>query len=144
MSFVKDLGFPDEKVLKFDTTYGIISMSYDFEKYDSYEIELFIEDEYLIIVLRFPKNGKEKMMNIILDNFYFPSESEIKSLIPKKSRKELWGEMNKLSKEELYKLSGSMNVHLNEIEDRDEIALILLTESKQRIIKGLEKLKKSR
>jgi len=75
MKFMKDLQFPSEKVLEFDTTFELISGSYLFEKHKNYEIELFIDEDYVIIVLRFPKNEKEKIMKIIHNNFFFSDKN---------------------------------------------------------------------
>jgi len=82
MKFLKDLKFPSEKILKFDRLFNETWDSYFFEKYDGYEIDLFVDEDYVMVVLRFPKNERKKIMKIIHNNFFFPDE-EIKDALIK-------------------------------------------------------------
>jgi len=60
MSFLKDWGFPDEKVLEFDFLFNEAIGNYLYKKHKKYEIEIFIQKEEVAIVLRFPKKIRIK------------------------------------------------------------------------------------
>ena len=49
-----------------------------------------------------------------------------------------WKEMNSFSKKQLYRLADFMGVGLNQPLDKDEIILVLSTESEQTIKKALK------
>lgn len=69
----------DDKIFEFDLLFTEIWDDYLFSKQKNYEIELFVDDDYVIIVLRFPKKEKDKIMKIIDDNFFF-SDKETKDI----------------------------------------------------------------
>ena len=75
MGFMGDLGFDDDKRFEFDMLFSDIWDQYLFSKQKNHEIELFIDEDYVIIVLRFPKNEKEKIMKIIHNNFFFSDKN---------------------------------------------------------------------
>ena len=74
MGFMGDFGFDDDKRFEFDMLFSDIWDQYLFAKQKNHEIELFVDEDYVIIVLRFPRNEKKKIMKIIHNNFFFPDE----------------------------------------------------------------------
>jgi hypothetical protein len=74
MSFSLQIGCPNKEVLEFDRDFNLVYSNYFFVRWNKHEIELFVYEDYVFIVLRFPKNEKEKIMKIIDDNFFFADE----------------------------------------------------------------------
>jgi hypothetical protein len=75
MSFLRDWGFPTKKLLSFDFLFNEFIGNYYYEKYKKYEIEIFIKENDVTIILRFPKKEKNKIMNLIDNYFFFPDEN---------------------------------------------------------------------
>ena len=75
-----DIGFPLE-TFDYDTTFNLIKDQYFTTKWNNYEIDLFIDDTYLFMVIRYPEGEMERIMKIIHNYTFFPDENTKGALI---------------------------------------------------------------
>ncbi len=76
-----DIGFPPE-TFDYDTTFNLIKDQYFTAKWNDYEIDIFIDDTYLFVVIRYPKGEKQRIMEIIHNYTFFP-DKETKDAVVK-------------------------------------------------------------
>jgi hypothetical protein len=68
-----DVGFPLDS-FDYDYVFSEIANAYYTYKWKKYEIDVFIDEDYLIIVFRFPKKEKDRIMKIIKKYTFLPDE----------------------------------------------------------------------
>jgi hypothetical protein len=68
-----DVGFPLDS-FDYDHVFSEIANAYYTYKWKKYEIDVFIDEDYLIIVFRFPKKEKDRIMKIIKKYTFLPDE----------------------------------------------------------------------